>query len=215
MDWTVASQAPLSMGFFQARILEWVAISYSRGFSWPRDRTHVSFISCNGKWILYHCIIWEVHRSPICKATQTEKKCKILGGKTPFEKWDPSSPPKFYSRVTGPSHRAEELHAEVRCPLREGHAPSSLPHCLPPRIKSSDISFNSESWLEGSTFNQVTNTQNILIQRNWVKLSSVQFSRSVVSNSLRPHGLQHTRPPVHHQLPEFTQTHVHWVGDAI
>ena len=25
--------------------------------------------------------------------------------------------------------------------------------------------------------------------------SSVQFSRSVVSNSLRPHGLQHTRPP--------------------
>ena len=26
-------------------------------------------------------------------------------------------------------------------------------------------------------------------------LSSVLFSRSVVSNSLRPHGLQHTRPP--------------------
>ena len=22
-------------------------------------------------------------------------------------------------------------------------------------------------------------------------------------------------PPVHHQFPEFTQTHVHWVGDAI
>ena len=44
---------------------------------------------------------------------------------------------------------------------------------------------------------------------------SVQFSHSVVSESLRPHGLQHARPPVHHQLPEFTQTHVHWVGDAI
>ena len=28
--WTVACQAPLSMGF-QARILEWVAISFSRG----------------------------------------------------------------------------------------------------------------------------------------------------------------------------------------
>ena len=28
--WTVAHQAPLSMGFFQARILEWVAISSSR-----------------------------------------------------------------------------------------------------------------------------------------------------------------------------------------
>ena len=44
---------------------------------------------------------------------------------------------------------------------------------------------------------------------------SVQFSRSVLSDSLRPHELQHPRPPVHHQLPEFTQTHVHSLGDAI
>ena len=28
-------------GIFQARIPEWVAISYSRGSSWPRDRTSV------------------------------------------------------------------------------------------------------------------------------------------------------------------------------
>ena len=46
-------------------------------------------------------------------------------------------------------------------------------------------------------------------------ISSVQFSRSVKSNSLRPHEPQHARPPLHHQLLEFTQTHVHWVGDAI
>ena len=43
----------------------------------------------------------------------------------------------------------------------------------------------------------------------------IQFSRPVVSDSLWPHGLQDARLPVHHQLPEFTQTHVHWVGDAI
>ena len=29
-------------GIFQARILEWVAISSSRGSSWPRDQTHIS-----------------------------------------------------------------------------------------------------------------------------------------------------------------------------
>ena len=29
--WTMACQAPLSMGVFQPRILEWVAISFSRG----------------------------------------------------------------------------------------------------------------------------------------------------------------------------------------
>ena len=31
-------------GIFQARILEWVAISFSRGSSWPRDQTWVSLI---------------------------------------------------------------------------------------------------------------------------------------------------------------------------
>ena len=41
------------------------------------------------------------------------------------------------------------------------------------------------------------------------------FSRSVVSNSLRSHELQHSGLPVHHQLPELAQTHVRWVGDAI
>ena len=28
--WTVAYQAPLSIGFFQARVLQWVAISFSK-----------------------------------------------------------------------------------------------------------------------------------------------------------------------------------------
>ena len=46
-------------------------------------------------------------------------------------------------------------------------------------------------------------------------LSSVQFSHTVVSDSLRPHGLQHTRPPCPSPLSEFTQTYVHWVSDAI
>ena len=41
----------------QARILEWVAISFSRGSSQPRDRTRVS---CIGWWILYHWATREV-----------------------------------------------------------------------------------------------------------------------------------------------------------
>ena len=45
--------------------------------------------------------------------------------------------------------------------------------------------------------------------------SSVQFSRSVVSDSLQPMNHSTTGLPVHHQLPEFTQTHVHRVSDAI
>ena len=34
-----------------------------------------------------------------------------------------------------------------------------------------------------------------------------------MSNSLRPHGLQHTGFPIHHQLPELAQTHVYGVSD--
>ena len=47
------SQVPLSMGILQARILEWVAIPFSRGSSQPRDRTHISYVSCTGRRVLY------------------------------------------------------------------------------------------------------------------------------------------------------------------
>ena len=40
-------------GIFQARKLEWVAISFSTGSSWPRDRTCVSCVSCIGGHVLY------------------------------------------------------------------------------------------------------------------------------------------------------------------
>ena len=44
--------------------------------------------------------------------------------------------------------------------------------------------------------------------------TSVQFSHSVVSNSLQPHKLQQAGLRVHHQLLEFSQNNVHWVSDA-
>ena len=56
-------------GILQARILEWVAIPSSRGSSLPRDWTHVSYVSCIGRRVLYH---WHHLGSPM-KA--------VLGGK--------------------------------------------------------------------------------------------------------------------------------------
>ena len=41
-------------GTFQARILEWVAISFSRGSSRSRNQTHTSYIACIGRQVLYH-----------------------------------------------------------------------------------------------------------------------------------------------------------------
>ena len=48
-------------GILQARTLEWVAMSSSRGSSRPRDPTHVSYISCTGRQVLYH---WRHPGSP-------------------------------------------------------------------------------------------------------------------------------------------------------
>ena len=49
--WTVAHQAPLSMGILQARVLEWVAISYSRGI-FPTQGSNPRLLHC--RQVLYH-----------------------------------------------------------------------------------------------------------------------------------------------------------------
>ena len=46
-------------GIFQLRLLQWVAIPFSRGSSRPREQTH---ISCLGRRTLYHWASWETMR---------------------------------------------------------------------------------------------------------------------------------------------------------
>ena len=57
--WTSARQAPLSMWILQARILEWVAIPFSRGSSQPRNQTCVSRIA--GRFLT----IWATRETPV------------------------------------------------------------------------------------------------------------------------------------------------------
>ena len=59
MPWIVAHQASLSMEFPRQEILEWTAIFHSRGPSQPGDWSRISCVSCIGRWILYHCAIYE------------------------------------------------------------------------------------------------------------------------------------------------------------
>ena len=55
-------------GIFQARIPEWVAISYPRGSSQPRGQAHISCASCIGRQIPYHlchrCLVYAKHCGP-------------------------------------------------------------------------------------------------------------------------------------------------------
>ena len=57
MDWDLPGSSV--HGILQARILEWVAISFSRRSSWPRDRTHLGLLHC--RQILYHLATRKAH----------------------------------------------------------------------------------------------------------------------------------------------------------
>ena len=71
-------------GILQARILEWVVTSYSRKSSSPRDWTQVSFISCTGRQILYHCTSWD---SP-SNATELPNEAFLLSTAFPNKESD-------------------------------------------------------------------------------------------------------------------------------
>ena len=75
-------------------------------------------------------------------------------------------------------------------------------------------------WCMSDVLTDRHQTKNLMLNHIFVPLclqfSSVQSLSCVWLFTLScPYGLQHARLPVHHQLPELNQTHVHWVSDAI
>ena len=71
-------------GIFQARILEWVAISFSRGSSRPRDRTPVSLTA--GRlftiYILVNRCLSRVLQEVLRSALKIDKRCRDLNGES-------------------------------------------------------------------------------------------------------------------------------------
>ena len=59
-------------GVFQARLLEWVAISFSRGFSWPRDWTSIS------------CIAGRCFTEAFCQSVSVQLLSRVLLFATPW-----------------------------------------------------------------------------------------------------------------------------------
>ena len=86
-------------------------------------------------------------------------------------------------------------------------------HHLMPTWKSpaSSICNLPLSWLIPSFQSSISSTG--FLEK--VCISSVQFSRSVVSNSLRPHESQHARPPCPSPTPGVHSNSSASVGDAI
>ena len=51
-------QVPLSMGFSWQEYWSGLPFPTPEESSWPRDGTHISCVSCIGRWVLYHYTIW-------------------------------------------------------------------------------------------------------------------------------------------------------------
>ena len=73
-------------GILQARILEWVAMPFSRGSSWPRDQNQVSCVSCIAGGFFTPWATWEekCYRWPYLQSkhrdTDIENKYKDTKG---------------------------------------------------------------------------------------------------------------------------------------
>ena len=167
--WAVCSLPGSSVhAIFQAIVLEWIAISFSRGSSQPRDRTQVSRIVDRRFTVWATREVYERSKvlSKYYYCCLVAKVCDSLG--TPWT---------------------------VAC-----QAPLSM--ASPRQEYWSELAFPSPGDLPVSG----------------IKAASPAFSsvcHSVVSDSLRPHGLQHARLPCPSPTPRLAQTHVHRVGDAI
>ena len=134
----------------QARILEWVAMPFSRGSSPPRDQT----------------------RSP---ALQADSLSSEQPGKHPPPKVpnDPAIP------LLGIYHEKITIQKDMYTPMFTAALFTIARKWKQPRCLSTD------EWIKKLWYFTHTHTMKY----------SVQFSHSVVSDSLWPHELQHTRPP--------------------
>ena len=64
-------------GILQARTLVWTSMTSTRESSRPRDQIHISYVSCIGRWVLYH---WAT-REALCKVSNftNDSTCKEWG----------------------------------------------------------------------------------------------------------------------------------------
>ena len=98
---------------------------------------------------------------------------------------------------------------EEQLPKGRGNIPSKRGEKMLGRVKTIDVLYDLYDLLR-------INLGGISWYPLRPQFSSAQFSHSVMSDSLQPHGLQHASAfPILHQPPKLIQTCVHQVGDAI
>ena len=82
-------------GILQARILEWIAMVYSRDSSQPRDQICVSCIFCIGRWILNHSL------APLGKPYKDTAKAENDNMNLLITRLDPAYTHQLFSLLSG------------------------------------------------------------------------------------------------------------------
>ena len=137
----------------------------------------------------------------------------------------------FYTSDIYSSEICQNSHSSVpSCWFMQNQSQIRRPHynfqiCCLFRLQCSVLHFNSIFLISlRKVFNFSFTQHFIIITMQWkflsslhtrLSISSIKFSCSVMSNFWGPIELQHARPHCPYQLPESTQTRVHWVGDTI
>ena len=96
--WTCSPPGSSIHGILQARILEWIAISFSRGSPWPRDWTQASRIASR-------CFnLWATREVPLLIISSVQFSCSVMSNSLqPHESQharppSPSPTPGVYSK---------------------------------------------------------------------------------------------------------------------
>ena len=184
-------------GIFHSRVLEWVVISFSKGSSQPRDQTQVSCIV--GRYFTIWATTWEPDQSGSRDVTPVGPEGNRIRISFRFFCFHPI----FWTGVHSELQPCGcfDFSFSFYCKL----------FCIYVGVYVICWGFVLYRLLQSVEYVSLCYT----VGPGHLFYQQLLFSRSVVSDSLRPHGLQHAGLPVLQCFPEFAHTHVRWVSDVI
>ena len=215
-------------GIFQARTLEWVAISFSNVWKWKVKAKSLSRVR------LFATPWTAAHQIPL-SITSSQSLLKLMSMESVM--------PSNHLMLCRPLLLPPSNFPSIRVFSNESLLPIRWPKYWSYSFSISSfnkysglISFRMDwldllavqgthrsllkhhsskaSILQLSAFFIFQLSHSYVTTGNMIALTLVQFSRSVVSDICNPKDFSTLGLPVLHQLPEVTQTHVHWVGNA-